>query len=359
LRALVEVTRVLGLKLHLLLFFQFLVMELVVVSSGSLILGVHDFYDSIIGDGNSIIVSSVSVAPFTSIVDVGQLQRRLENVEVELEERVYAVVRFGNNTALLVGLDEKMLRELSSSKPCGGCVLVGEELAHELRISPETDIVVYSPYTSLPYVLHVWGLAKGWPYSRMLISDLAIARSIRGLSDSQSSIVILRFKGDAKTVLDALGVSSYGRSIEERVFLAVTSADRNLSGKLYSAYAGEVLDRLNIPEGVFYVVLLAVCISLSISASALGGFLLYARSKEIEILRISGISFRAIKCSLIVIMLFYSLLGGLLSCLILPLVPVKLRILGLELGLSPSPGALATGLLLWIFASLSLAGGNE
>jgi len=356
LRALAEVARVLGLKLHLLLFLQFLVMELVVISSGSLLLEVHGFYDSIIGDGRSIVVSSASVAPFTSIVDVGQLHKRLENVEVEAEERVYAVVRLRNNTALLAGLDEKVLEQLSFSRPCEGCVLVGEELSHELGIVPGMDIVAYSPYTSLPYVLHVCGLAKGWPYSSMLVSDLATARSIRGLSDSQASVVVLR--GDTRTVLDALGVSSYRRSIEERVFLAITSAGRNLSARIYSAYAGEVLDRLSIPEEVFYAVFLAVCTSLSVSASALGGFLLHARSREIEVLRIAGISFRAVKCSLIAIMLLHSLLSLILSCLILPLVPIKLRILGFWLGIHPSPVALAAGLLLWVFASLSVAG-NE
>ncbi len=364
-RVLVEVARVLGFRLHLLVFLQLLVMELAVIASGSLLVGVQGFYDSILDAGGpgTVVVASVSLAPFTSIVSVDQLQNRLRSVSgVELEERVYALVRVKDSSVILVGLEDDPLRRVASASGCGpcvGCVFVGEELARMLGLTPGVDAVAYSPYTSLPYILRVCGFAKGWPYSWMLLSDLATARSIRGLSGSQASVVIVRSPGGVGAVLDALGVGSYGRSIGERVVLAVRSAGGNFTARLYSAYAGEALERLGVPEEVFYAVVVAVCAVLAVSASMLGGFLLGARAREAAVLRFSGVSARALKASLVAVLLVYSLLGGLVSSIVLPLVPLRLRLLGFAVGLTPTPLVLAAGVLLvWGFASAGVVRGE-
>lgn len=159
--------------------------------------------------------------------------------------------------------------------------------------------------------------------------------------------------------MDALGVGSYGRSIGERVVLAVRSAGGNFTARLYSAYAGEALERLGVPEEVFYAVVVAVCAVLAVSASMLGGFLLGARAREAAVLRFSGVSARALKASLVAVLLVYSLLGGLVSSIVLPLVPLRLRLLGFAVGLTPTPLVLAAGVLLvWGFASAGVVRGE-
>jgi len=332
------------------------VMEFAVVAAGSLLTALLGFHDSLLGAGGEVVVSSVSVAPFTSIVDVEQLRARLRGVE--LEERVYAVVRVGGATALLVGLPSGALEGVagrSACGPCAGCVLAGEDLARELGIEPPATIVVHSPYTSLPYPLRVCGLA-GRPYSWMLVSDLSTARSVRGLSEGQASVVVVHSNGSAGAVLEALGAQ--GRGLGERVVLAVRSAGGNLTAKLYRTYAGEALDRLGVPEQILQAIVVAVCAAISASAATLGGFLLHARRREVEVLRAVGVSARAVKASLAALALAYSLLGALLSYLLLPLLPLRPRLLGFELTPQPSPLVLAAGVLLvWLSTSLGLARG--
>ncbi|QOJ79293.1 hypothetical protein IG193_02180 [Infirmifilum lucidum] len=361
-RILAEVARVLGFKLHLLIILQVLVMELAIIASGSLLLDVQNFYDSILdARGPSVVVTSISLAPFTSIVDVDQLRGKLKGVEgVALEERVYALVKIQHSSAILVGLEDRELGKIASSDSReANCVFVGEDLAHKLGLAPGMDVVAYSPYTSLPYVLRICGFAGRQPYSWMLVSRLELARSLRGLRGSQASVVVVHSEGGAEAVLGALGISSARRSIGERIFLAVRSTGGNFSARLYSAYAGEVLERLGVPVEVFYAVVVTVCATLAVSASMLGGFVLSARARELAVLRLSGASSRALRASLILMLLAYSLLGGVLSSLVLSLLPLELQLLGFGMKLGPKPAGLVAGVVLvWGFASASIARGE-
>jgi len=363
-RVLAEVARVWGFRLHVLVFLQILLMELAVIASGSLLFGVYGFYDSIVDAGSpgAVVVTSISLAPFTSVVNVGQLRERLRSVPgVEIEERVYALVRLRNSTVILVGLGEEALKSVSSSASSArqGCLLIGEDLARELGVREGVEVLVYSPYTSLPYVLRVCGLASGWPYSWMLVSDLTTARFIRGFGSSQASVAVIRSERGAAAVLEALGSGPYGKGVGERVVLAVRSAGGNFSAKLYSAYAGEALDRLGVPVEVFQALVVAVCATLAVSALMLGGFVLAARAREFAVLRYTGVSSRSLKAGLVAVLLAYAALGGVLAGLILCYAPLGLRLFGFVVRPAPSPMVLAAGVVLvWVFASAGVLGGE-
>ncbi len=334
------------------------------MASGSMLVDVQGFYDSILDVRNpeSVVITSVSLAPFTSIVSVDQVRERLKGLEgVEVEERVYALVSVNNSSLILAGLVSKSLKKVVSTTDncmlCSGCVFVGEDIARELNISPGMEIVVYSPYTSLPYILHVCGFARGWPYSWMLISNLATARTIRGMGEYQASVVIVRSSAGVEAVLNAVGLSPYLKSVGERVILAIKSYGRNISVKIYSTYAGEALDRLGIPEAVFYATVIAICTALAVSASMLGGFIIGSRAREVAVLRMFGASSKDVKISLITITLIYTLLSSILSGLLLPIIPLRLTLLGIPISPTQSPAILAVGtLLIWAFTSIGIAG---
>ncbi len=353
--------RILGTKLHLLIFLQILVMEFSVIASGSMLISIQGFYDSMmdVRGPNAVVITSVSLAPFTSIVSVDLIRERLRGIDdIEIEERIYAVISIGNSSLVLTGLSNESLRRVVSGdrcRLCTGCIYVGEDIAQKLGISPGMEIVAYSPYTSLPYILHICGFARGWPYSWMFVSDLETARSVRGMEEHQASIIIIRSNKSMEKILGAIGLSPSLRSISERAILAIRNYGGNISAKLYSAYGGEALDRIGIPEEIFYAIVIAICIALALSALTLGGFIARSRAREIAVLRISGASSRDIKISLITITLIYTLISSMLSYLLLPITPLRITLLGLPISPIPSHTTIAIGvLLIWIFTSISI-----
>lgn len=117
-----------------------------------------------------IVLSSYSLAPFTSIFDTGKIEDKLIKVG-GVNRTVYevlAIVRYDSSNIIIRGLRRNDLRVVAGeyefigggfNDNCTNCVWVGISLAQRLGISVNDTIIVYSPFTSSDHILVVKGIS--------------------------------------------------------------------------------------------------------------------------------------------------------------------------------------------------------
>lgn len=309
-----------------------------------------------------LVLSSYSLAPFTSRIDGHALEetlRRLTGVEKVVYE-VLALVEYHGTDIVVRGVRGEDLVIVAGSykvlgRPfddhCIGCVWPGSALARELGLHRGDVIVVYSPFTCSDYALRVEGvLHASGPLSYELVTNPATAMAIRGLGPGSTSIAIVfldSLEGFERAVR-LLGLPAAEKSMVGRALLALRSHGGGVSASAYESYTSMLLSRVRLSRSLLLALQAAVTLLLGLGFYTLGQSLVLGSSEELELLHELGLPLRSARACITALALAHYAAAGLAAAAaawrILP--GVRLGILHYRVGLVPDASILAASLAL-------------
>ena len=273
---------------------------------------------------NSVVVSSLAMAPFTSFIDAGKAKKVLENisgVKAILEEVIVLVIA-EDKTIVIRGVDPGALELLAPGTRfvkgekignCIGCVWLSSGLAKELGKDVGDLVSVCSFFTRTCRPLLVRGIYTGPPpFGYEALTNLWTARDLRGLHSDQASVllVVLEKGVDASIVLQKFNISVRETSLLARFFIALQHMGRMGAARLYLHASDLYLARLHVQREVLVLGALAIAFFASASSILVGRFFARRIHREAFVLRISGLEDASIRLSIIVLIALYAAIAS-------------------------------------------------
>ncbi|ADI31972.1 hypothetical protein [Staphylothermus hellenicus] len=293
-----------------------------------------------------IVLSSYSLAPFTSIFDTGKIEDKLIKVG-GVNRTVYevlAIVRYDSSNIIIRGLRRNDLRVVAGeyefigggfNDNCTNCVWVGISLAQRLGISVNDTIIVYSPFTSSDHILVVKGIINTeGPLRYEFLTTLDTARTIRGSGPNTASIAIvfLNNREDMYRVAELFNIPASKTSLLEKALLALRYSGGEISARTYENLGNMFLSRLGLSRNLLFALLLAITLLLSLGFYFLGQSLITHDLDRLTILYEQGLPAYKIKLFITLYTLLYLSLAGLVVAIVsealFPL--IRFNILGYE-----------------------------
>jgi len=371
-----EIVRGVRLTTYITVLLSIALMSTLLVVNVSVLNALYRLYDEIAfprsGEGlNVIVVAGYSIAPFTSIIDARTVEKRLSCVE-GVERVIYEVLSMVNVNGLSMvvrGLSKEDLKLLTNysvvkgedlSDDCMYCVWIGAELADRLGLDVGGYIVVYSLFTSSPYVLQVRGMLDiDAPYAYELIVPIDLARAIRGIGNSYASIavVFLSLGTDRSTVLRCFNISGEEIGLFERALIALKYIGGEDRPSVYRSAAELYMARLGLHRDVFLAVTISIVVLTTVGCYIVGNMAVVINRNNLYILHMVGLPRHRIRMVLALLILI-------IAVFLLPIVVyvseyllhiVGLRVLGYPLirGVDVSM-SLLTLLFAYIFTALGI-----
>lgn len=262
--------------------------------------------------GYYVVVTSYSVAPFTSVIREGFVEERLGDVHgvVDVVYEVLAPVVIGRSVYVLRGVEARDLGTVAGEYAvigeglgdrCVGCVLVGEALARELGVGPNDTLVVYSPMASSDFVLIVKGvLVTNTVLRYELVTNVPTAEAVRGIGPGAYSLAIVFTDGPAslRRVAEAFNVSLAGRGLLERAFLALRIVGPRFRPYFLESLSDMYLSRFGLSRDMLVSVLIGTVGVLSIGFYILGQAVALYASGRMTLLHDLGLSIRYLRLCL-------------------------------------------------------------
>jgi len=254
-------------------------------------------------------ISSYSLAPFTSVLDVRTVEKKLAGL-AGIERVVYEVltpVVYGSCTYILRGLRKEDLEIVAGGysvvgegfeDTCLNCLWVGSGIAEELGLRPGDTVVLYSIFTSSSYVFTVRGVMySDSPLSREFVTTLTAAQAVRGVGPGQVSVVLV-FASDSSTIrmiAESFGVSAERLSLVERGLLALRYAGGSVNVSVYRFLLDLFMSRLGLSRDVLTALQLAVAAITALGFYYVGAALIAGSSEELKLLNEQGLPIRSIR----------------------------------------------------------------
>ncbi len=336
----------------------FLALFLLISACIDLVIGVtqgyYEFYSSLVPIKRySVVVSSVAVAPFTSAVDIHRLESELRSLGIEARvtplDMVAGVAR--GRGVIVLGLS-------STSWRCLYCCILSPRLARELNASRGSIIVVATPFTPSAVALRVVGIERVRGLEGFVLVPDEIARLLRGLSPSQSSLAIIECSNGScvERVARALGARVPTKLVERLVVVAARLHLARASRKLSEVY----MSRLGISRTTVAVLDIALSLVLALGVYVFSRSAWVAVEREVAVLRMLGASRRCLALSALAISMAALAAASTISLAALELLRPSISILSYPIELRVSPGLhLASVGLVALISTLGLLRGAE
>ncbi len=272
-----------------------------------------------------VVITSYSVAPFTSVVRKGFVEGRLEDVGgvAGVVYEVLAPVVLNDSVYILRGVDPADLGVVAGdygvigrglTSDCLGCVWVGESLARELGLGPNDTVVVRSPLASSDFVLRVEGVIVTDSVLRYeFVTNAVMGEVIRGVGPGTYSVAVIFVDGpdSLARVAEAFNVSLAGRGILERALLAIRFAGPRSRPFLLESLSDMYLSRFGLSRDLLASLLIATLAVLGAGFYVLGQAVTAYAVERLALLHELGLSTRYLKVCVAGLGALLTLLGGL------------------------------------------------
>ncbi|MEM2354516.1 MAG: hypothetical protein QXF91_06605 [Desulfurococcaceae archaeon] len=239
---------------------------------------------TLLGLGDSVVVSGAAISPFTSLVNSEELSRLLAGVKgVEVEYLFLTLAYLYDKPVVIHGVEEGVKT---------GCAHVGVDLVKSLHINVGEAIPVHSPFSDSTYFFEVCGLVEG----PALLLNYEDAIKIRGVKPGYYTLAVIRAENREvlEEVYKALGLEPAKQKIFSRALLVLVRKGEKISVEAYENIIEGYLYRLGIyRDFVFYFAYAMVIIS-ALSTPIIGVGLVVLLRREVYVLRLLGLSCRGV-----------------------------------------------------------------
>jgi len=254
-------------------------------------------------------LSSYSLAPFTSLLDVRTVEEKLAGL-AGVERVVYEVltpVVYGSRIYILRGLRKEDLEIVAGGysivgedfeDTCLNCLWVGSGIAEKLGLRLGDTVILYSIFTSSSYVFTVRGVIySNSPLSHEFVTTLVAAQTVRGVGPGQVSVALV-FALDSsaiRMIAKSFGVPAESLSLVERGLLALRYVGGAVNVSVYRFLPDLYMSRLGLGRDVLTALQLAVAVITALGFYYVGAALITGSSEELRLLNEQGMSTRSIR----------------------------------------------------------------
>lgn len=271
-----------------------------------------------------VVITSYSVAPFTSVVMERFIEERLAGVRgvVGVVYEVLAPVVLNGSVYILRGVDPADLSVVAGNysvvgrgftSNCFGCVWVGESLARELRLGPNDTVILHSPLASSDFVLRVEGVLVTDSVLRYeFVTNVGMAEAVRGVGQSTYSLAVIFVDGpdSLARVAEAFNVSLAGRGLLERALLAIRFAGHRLKPYFLESLSDLYLSRFGLSRDLLASLLVATLAVLGVGFYVLGQAVTSYATGRLALLHELGLSTRYLRVCVAGLGVLLTVLGG-------------------------------------------------
>ncbi len=289
----------------------------VLVAAGVIGALVHSAYTvpvprSIISSG--LVVSSYSIAPYTSLLSVDMVKERLAGINASITPIVLApAITSDDEPVLVLGLPDSLLKRLGLER-CSGCAYASPSLAKRLGVENNTIIVLDSVFTrtSIPLRLVIAQAYEGCT----LVTSLDTARLVRGMYPGQATLIVIHpsSRKEAAVIAKRLGLGKERLLVQRLVYIALRKGKTVIAGSPEQLY----LERIGLAPRLVAALSIVSGILLALVLYLLPGLLAELGRVEIMILVWIGATSRAIRASLALPLVIAASLSPLLYKLLSP-----------------------------------------
>lgn len=235
---------------------------------------------ALLGLNDGLVVSSVAISPFTSLVNSEELNRLLAGVEgVEIEYFFITLAYVYDKLVVVHGLEAGVET---------GCAYLGKDLATLLHVSAGEIIPVYSPFRDSTYFFEICGLLE----RPILLVNYEDAVKIRGVKPGYYALAVIKAKNPEalREVYRVLGLEPAEQKILSRALLVLVRRGGKISVEVYEDIVEGYLYRLGIYRDFVFYFAYAVTIISTLSTPVIGVGLVIQLRREIYALRLLGAS---------------------------------------------------------------------
>lgn len=302
---------------------------------------VLSLYDKMVyaGEEDSITVGGYSVAPFTSLVRVRDVEELVEGLE-GVRSASYEVLTVGlinGNPLVIRGVNFSAVRELvgykvvEGSKPsenCYSCLWLGIEAYKKLGVSVGRVVAVKPVFSRETVFLKVAGvLDVRAPYRYEALVAYELGQALRGVSGDVASLVRITYNSseiEASEIYEKLGVKvpqSLVVHLLERAFLALKYLPEGRVQLLaYEAPTGLYTARLGLNKNVLFLANLALGVVISYGFYVVGASTVSLNRDRVVVLYEQGLSMKKIKLSIALLLVLsvtisYAVLSSIIPAL--------------------------------------------
>jgi len=240
-------------------------------------------YEGVLGVGEGLVVSARGFSPMTALISRSEVESRLAGIEgLSVEYYLIAPVLHGDKLLFLRNTEEDL---------SGECILVGVDLARDLRIEPGTSMLFSSFFTGEVYELRVCGYTSGY----LLVARYETVARIRGVTPGTYSYIVVKGSEESlEKALRALGAEPGRQRLAGFLVAMLNRVGNETRARVYRALTEAYIGGLGLQRD--YIVYFAVGVAL---ASVLGSVMIgldTARrlSETLRVYRLLGASRRSL-----------------------------------------------------------------
>ncbi len=310
----------LGWRVLVLIALSLLVLMFALAVTSGYVLSAYAFYDELVVprelSSRVVVVSGVSLAPFTSVVRVNAVSSAISDSpgvrDVVPEVLVPAVL---NGTGVIVrGVDPNFLKRYVGYEvvegrgmrgECLACAWVGSELARTLKLGAGDVVTIYSIFSKYPYILEVEGVLKlPEPYDHEVLVPYELGQLMRGVGRDYASVVlvVLREGADPREVLSKLAGARFGEVPEllERAFIALKYVGREVRAQVFKHAADILIERLGMPRSSLVATAISLALISSVGSYVIGLIPAVLSRDRLSVLHEQGLAKSRIKASILI-----------------------------------------------------------
>jgi len=276
---------------------------LVLLSTISLsILGIftslYNFYENLLlTNGEGLVISSYAISPLTSVVSEEYVRNLVNDLEgISVESLVFSIAYFKGKTVVIRGIEKTEFSSFHHYHGSGSnisCVVVGEGLARELNLSEGETLALYSPFIKEPVLVTVCGVKQFHSLLNYeIIASIELSRTIRGISNNQYSVVILRAKNLSilSSISARIGLNPEDIKLLQKALLVLSQRGNILVHELHGDIPEIYVAKLGIHRDFIFSLSYTVAALVIISDILIGEHIFRSAKKAIAVLRYLGIS---------------------------------------------------------------------
>jgi len=338
--------RCMGRKVLVLIAASMMALMLALAITSGYVLSVYSFYDELTVPrelkDRVIIVSGISLAPFTSVVKVSAVSSAVRGSPA-VQDVTYQVIvpALLNGSGVIVrGIEPDFLRRYfccdviegsNMCEDCLACAWVGSSLARSMKLRAGDVVTIYSIFSKSPYILEIKGVLKvPEPYDHELLVPYTLAQLLRGVSRDYASvaIVILRREASSREVLSRLVGAGEGEAPElfERVFVALKYAGREVRAEAFKHAADILIERIGMPRSSLVAIAMSLALISSVGCYVIGLVPSILSRERLSVLHEQGLSETKIRVSILLFGVVAATLGYITVKACLPVLSTLLSI---------------------------------
>ncbi len=323
-----------------LVFASLILLTMVLLLDVGFMTSLYNIYDDLIAlrvdlHGKTITISSYSLAPFTSVIRISDVEKLLKDISNDVEDVVYEVVTLANingRNVIVRGIDFNTLDKYLKYNVVEGVdfnekyvahAWIGVELARRLEVKVGDIITLSSFFSKTTFTLAIAGVINiTKPYCYELIVPYELGLKIRNIGRDKASIaiVILKPQANITRLLYKLGVRKQYAPLLERAIVALKYVKGEVRSTIYERASELYLMRLGIHRDVLVITTIALGFILSIGYHIIGQLVMLLNRDRLIILHEQGLSIMRVKVAVIIMVTLLMLISFSLTQTLLPLI---------------------------------------